>query len=61
MSEDKPFNAKEEIEKICEDHKIFFTNNGTTYEDLISVGLGNILFDKLSKFVKLKKGQDFIF
>jgi hypothetical protein len=60
MTEDeKPFNAKEEIEKICENNKIFFTENGVNYEDLLSVGLGNILYYKLNQFIKKKEYNGF--
>jgi hypothetical protein len=55
MSEEV-FNPKVEIEKLCDEHKIFFTRKGSiTHEDLIAVGLGNILYDKLLQFVSKKE------
>ena len=55
----KPFNAKEEIERLLEDNKIFFTNKGDNYEDLLSVGLGNLLYNELNEFVKKKENNGF--
>lgn len=49
------FNAKEGIESLCEKNKVFFTEQGSNYEDLISVGLGNLLYDKLNQIIKKNK------
>lgn len=57
MSE--PFNAKKEIEKLLEENKIFFTLRGATPEDLIAVGLGNLLYNELKKFLEEKKDNGF--
>ncbi|MFA6074130.1 MAG: phage/plasmid primase, P4 family [Candidatus Woesearchaeota archaeon] len=49
------FDAKVEIERLLEDNKIFFTKQGATYEDLISVGLAPLVYYKLKQFVESKK------
>ena len=54
----EPFNPQEEVEKLCEEHKIFFTGKGNvTHENLISVGLGNLLYNQLSQFVDKKENN----
>lgn len=54
------FDARVEIEKILEKNKIFFTKRGDLdHIKLISVGLGNILYDKLLKFIEEKKENGF--
>jgi len=56
----EPFNPQEEVEKLCEEHKIFFTGKGNvTHENLISVGLGNLLYNQLSQFVDKKENNGF--
>lgn len=57
--EEEVFDPKKEIEKLCEENKIFFTGNGTTHEDLIAVGLGNLLYNQLTYFVNNEKVKGF--
>ena len=61
MSED--YDAKREIEKICEEHKIIFTRNDKgkliLYEDLESAGLLSLVHNELLKFIEKKKIKGF--
>jgi len=55
------YNPKKEIEKLCEEHKIFFTKGKEDYEDLIDIGLGSILHNQLNRFIERKETNGFHF
>jgi len=57
------YDPKIEIEKICEEHKIFFTRNDkgnlVLYEDLETAGLLPLVHNELLKFIKKGKSNGF--
>ncbi|MFH1585794.1 MAG: hypothetical protein ABIB79_03440 [archaeon] len=55
----KKYDPKKEIEKLCEENKIFFYQGKEDYEDMCDIGLGSILHNELSKFLERNETNGF--
>jgi len=57
--EKKVYSPKEEIEKICEENDLVFSNPSLNYEQIAGVGLSKILHNELLKFIEKKKSNGY--